>query len=227
MDYSGDMVDTSAMLPALVRRWQIGWGLSRGLPTATDDGEALRVELGLPNRYREIIALTADTDPQSVYSLASEAARDPQRVWLTVPTCFPQTVEVALKTEGLRLFDGHERMMTARLTDNPTRDVPGGYTISTEREGALIRAVVRHRVGVVAARGIMALTGTDAIAHNIHTVPSYRRMGLASALMSALCRVAIAAGAVTGILIASPQGEQLYTALGWSPVAAVVAARNS
>jgi len=43
--------------------------------------------------------------------------------------------------------------------------------------------------------------------------------------MSALTDAAVRAGARTGLLIASPDGERLYRRLGWTPRATVLTAK--
>lgn len=48
--------------------------------------------------------------------------------------------------------------------------------------------------------------------------------GLAGAIMGALAESAVAAGAETGVLVASGDGRRLYATLGWQPVAEVVIA---
>jgi predicted GNAT family acetyltransferase len=61
----------------------------------------------------------------------------------------------------------------------------------------------------------MAVVGTDAVADQIMTAPTHRRRGLGSALMGGLAQAAVAIGARTGLLIASADGQRLYSALGW------------
>lgn len=72
----------------------------------------------------------------------------------------------------------------------------------------------------------MAVVGTDAIADRIETVPEHRRRGLGSVVMSSLVENAMAHGATTGILVATADGQQLYSALGWTTRATVLIAQT-
>jgi ribosomal protein S18 acetylase RimI-like enzyme len=79
--------------------------------------------------------------------------------------------------------------------------------------------------GQEAARGMMAVVGTDAVMHDIHTDPAYRRQGLGSVVMGALAHRAIERGATTGLLMATTEGAALYRNLGWVPQATMLTAR--
>lgn len=59
----------------------------------------------------------------------------------------------------------------------------------------------------------------------ILTQPEHRRLGLGTAVMSALTQRSLERGAGHGIMIASPDGRALYQTLGWtqwSEVASVI-----
>jgi GNAT superfamily N-acetyltransferase len=78
----------------------------------------------------------------------------------------------------------------------------------------------------VAARGSIAVVGDDAIADRIETDAAHRRRGLGRAMMSALAEAAVSQGARTGLLIASEEGQRLYSSLGWHHKADVLIARG-
>jgi GNAT superfamily N-acetyltransferase len=214
-------------LPDLIRRWQAGWGMARGLPPAEERDGALHVLFGRTGRYREIITLNADQDLEAVRGLAARVAVTPRADWLTVLTERPDEVAPVLEEEGLVLAGEPETFMVTDLRDHPWRAAPVPYTAVTSVEGELIEVVLTHHSGEQAARGFMAVRGSDAVAHNIETAPAHRRRGLAASVMSALTREARARGAVTGLLIASAQGRALYSALGWAPRATVLVALGS
>jgi ribosomal protein S18 acetylase RimI-like enzyme len=196
----------------VIRRWQPGWGLCRGLPPAEEIDGALRVRHGLPGRAYEIVAL----DDTSVDRLARTLDDE---TWLTVPTNDPESVVIALKNAGLQLAGEPERLMTTDLRDHPVRTADPPATTRTEN------GVIHAEIGA-AASGMMGVVGTDAVAHDIRTDPAFRRRGLASVVMSALALAAVEAGATTGLLIASAAGEHLYRSLGWAPVATILSARR-
>lgn len=197
-----------------VRRWQRGWGLCRGLPPAEEIDGALRVRVGLPARAYEVIAL----DDSSVDRLARLVADAAEPTWLTVPTNDPEAVVAALKRAGLKVAGEPERLMITDLRQHPVR------TANPPAETTIEDDVIHAEIGA-AASGLMGISGTDAVAHDIRTHPDFRRRGLASVVMSALAARALEAGATTGLLIASAAGEQLYRSLGWSPVATILSAR--
>jgi ribosomal protein S18 acetylase RimI-like enzyme len=72
----------------------------------------------------------------------------------------------------------------------------------------------------------MTVTGTDAVADMVGTEPAHRRRGLGLAVMGGLVTEAIKQGATDGLLVASPDGLELYRALGWSVAAHMVFARS-
>jgi GNAT superfamily N-acetyltransferase len=212
----------------LVIRWQRGWGVARALPVADDVGHGLRVRCVQPGREVEYVALDADDDPPSLIGLAERVAREDSVTWLTVPTTDPARTGTALEAAGMVLLKRSEQLMIADLREHPQGTPAAPYRLETDvdahRDDAVFVATVRHESGEVGARGTMGLTGTDAVADRIETMPAHRRRGLASAVMGALARSAIDRGAERGILIASEDGQRLYTALGWQAVAEVLIA---
>ncbi|MFD2467977.1 GNAT family N-acetyltransferase [Amycolatopsis silviterrae] len=209
-------------LPDLIRRWQAGWGTARSFRPAEEVRGGLHVLLGQPDRHREVIALS----PDSVRALAGEVAAAAQPTWLTVPTNEPEAVEKIARDAGLEVRDEREALMTIPLRGHPHRPAPPPYTCATTMKGAVLETVLRHPDSGVAARGTMAVVGTDAVADRIETVPEHRRRGLGSVVMSALAETAAAHGATTGILVATADGQQLYSALGWTTRATVLIAQT-
>jgi GNAT superfamily N-acetyltransferase len=204
--------------PDLVRAWQVGWGRCRGLEPATDLGGALKVSLGLRGREYEIVV----PDDADAERFAAEVARATDPTWLTVFTPDPDGVELALKSVGLETFGAPERFMAVDLSRTSVLTSDVKVTVDC----SLIEVAVEEN-GEIAASGMMGLSGSDAVAHQIRTEPAYRRRGLASVVMSALCQRAMEMGATTGLLVASPEGEQLYLSLGWESLASVVTARSA
>ncbi|EMD29519.1 GNAT family N-acetyltransferase [Amycolatopsis azurea] len=219
------MADLVQSLPDLIRRWQAGWGVSQGFRPAEQARGGLHVLLERPDRHREIIAMDPDDDPDSLRSLAGEVAAASRPTWLTVPTNRPEAVETIARDAGLELRDERESLMSSHLHQHPRRSAPPPYTCITTVDGPVVETVVRHPRSGVAARGTMAVVGSDAIADRIETVPDHRRRGLGRVVMSSLSEHAAARGATTGILIATADGQQLYSALGWTRHATVLIAQ--
>ncbi|GAA2384335.1 GNAT family N-acetyltransferase [Dactylosporangium salmoneum] len=210
----------------LIARWQHGWGVARALPVAEDVGGGLRVRCMQPGRDVEYVALDADEDLASLTRLADLVAGEDTVTWLTVPTTDPARAASALVDAGLIVLKSSELLMTADLRGHPQHISAAPYRLLTQvdshRGDSVVAATAQHESGEVGARGTMGLTGTDAIADRIETMPAHRRKGLASAIMSSLARSAIEEGVEHGILIASEDGQRLYTTLGWQPVANVL-----
>ncbi|TDU89102.1 acetyltransferase (GNAT) family protein [Kribbella voronezhensis] len=214
----------------LVRRWQRGWGLCRGLPPARllKQGEAqagLQAELGLPGRAREIFTLSDDP------GLVAELVTPTPETWVTVTTT-RRADEVAAELTGLgfEVFAERKALMTIALADHPVAPARPEYAVELETAASQYGAVERVRVvdqaGVVAARGMVAVVGTDAVMHDIHTDPTHRRRGLGSVVMSTLSRRAAELGATTGLLMATADGVRLYERLGWLWRATMVTGRS-
>jgi ribosomal protein S18 acetylase RimI-like enzyme len=211
----------------LVRRWAHGWTLCRGLAAPLDRTAALDVMLRLPGRDREMFALTDEAE--TVNDLAIKVAKATateggEATWLTVTTQQPASVAAVLEQAGLKLHDKPCLLMSIDLKTHPATPAPPEYRLETTSDGPLEFAKVIDEEGNVAARGMTAIVGEDAVMHDIHTDPAHRRRGLGSVVMTLLSRRAISRGAATGLLMATPDGGCLYTKLGWSTEATMMTA---
>ncbi|GLV92772.1 MULTISPECIES: GNAT family N-acetyltransferase [Streptomyces] len=217
------------MTKELIRRWLNGWTAARSLPEAEPvepAGDGLRSKCDQPGREVEVFALRADEQPESLVRLAAAVAAARRTTWLTVPTLRPTTVEAVVAAAGLELVHRSEWFMTIDLTEHPQHKPAAPYKREIRTEGPVTVVSLHGPSGDVAARGAIAVVGADAIADRIETDPAHRRRGLGRALMSALADAAVAQGARTGLLIASEEGQRLYSSLGWHHEADVVIARG-
>ncbi|MFE5493552.1 GNAT family N-acetyltransferase [Streptomyces virginiae] len=217
------------MTKDLIRRWLNGWTVARSLPEAEPVGPAgdgLRSTCDQPGREVEMFALRADEEPESLVRLAAAVAAARQTTWLTVPTLRPSTVEAVVAAAGLELLLRSEWFMTTDLTEYPQHTPAAPYQREVRTEGSVTVVSFHDPNGQVAARGVIAVVGADAIADRIETAPAHRRRGLGRAMMSALADAAVAQGARTGLLIASEEGQRLYSSLGWHHEADVLIARG-
>lgn len=208
----------SEPLPGLIRRWQAGWGLARGLAPAEESDGALHVRFGLPRRRTESIVLDLDALP----ALAARVAAADRPDWLTVITTDLESAVEVVEAAGLRVMDDSERFMGISLDAHPVRVAAPPYRLVVTTDGPVTRAEVW--AGELAAYGTVAVAGRDAVAHDIATVQEHRRRGLAAVVMGALAEQAVRQGAKTGLLVASEEGSHLYSALGWEPIAAMLVA---
>jgi len=199
----------------LVRRWVEGWRLCRGLEPVIEYDDAYAAVLRLPGRERELFARS--DDPKTVDRLVRELTAD---TWLTVTTQDGNGIARRLAAAGARPFEEQKTLMSIDLHEHPLA------TAEFESVGSLEYARVLID-GTVAAHGMVAIVGDDAVMHDIQTEPAYRRRGLGSILMGALSRRALERGASTGLLMATTDGFHLYRKLGWLPEATMVTGSGS
>jgi len=132
---------------------------------------------------------------------------------------------------GLELV-GAEHLMTRDLASHPAPPVPEPLRVehsdrSTDRL-SLLEVSVPDSDGALAAAGRAGVTGPWAVFAGVVTAPAHRRRGIGSAVMGALAgRARDRFAADRGVLVATPDGHRLYTALGWQVVADVVTGRAS
>ncbi len=203
-----------------VRRWIAGWRLCRGLAQPIEYDDVLLAQLNLPGRERELFT----DNPAVIDRLAAVVT---ETTWLTVTTPYGDAVAERLVAAGLRPFAEQKVLMSVALSDHPQPATPAAYEVIVRRDGVLDRVELRAADGTIAARGMMAVVGEDAVMHDIHTDPEHRRRGLGSVVMGALSRRALERGARTGLLMATEVGVHLYRSLGWLPEATMVTASGS
>jgi GNAT superfamily N-acetyltransferase len=205
----------------LLRRWVEGWRLCRGLEPPSEDDDVLHVVLRLPGRERELFALK--DEPAIIDRLTSLAFED---VWLTVTTQNGDEVARRLADAGLQPFAEQKVLMSIALRDHAQPAAPSPYELEISQRGPLEHVRILTADGEVAARGMVAIVGRDAVMHDIQTDPAHRRRGLGSVVMGALSRRALERGASTGLLMATAEGVYLYRTLGWLPEATMVTATS-
>ncbi|WP_034263461.1 GNAT family N-acetyltransferase [Actinospica robiniae] len=214
-------------LEDLIRRWFQGWCASRHLPEAEPADDGLWINCKQPNREFEVFTLHADDDPPSVSRLAAQVLAKSERTWLTAATRHLAQTSEAIEATGLVLLQREEWFMGVDLTEQPLKPLDSEYTSDVKADGSAVAVEIYDRAGELAARGQLGIAGDDAVPDRIETMPGHRRRGLGSVVMGMLAAEALARGAHTGLLIASPDGQQLYSRLGWARIADVVIAGNT
>ncbi|MGI5502165.1 GNAT family N-acetyltransferase [Lentzea sp. CA-135723] len=206
------------MIGELVERWHRGWIAADGLTSSYRDGY-LVVHVNRPHRVHEWIATN-----DAVGELAAVVAAAPEPSWLSVPTHEPEKVIAEIEAAGLVVARPDETFMRRSLAGHPAPEPPSGYAVEITTD-----PVIKVRVlagDEVAASGLMAVVGEDAVAHRIETAEEHRRRGLGSVVMGALVREASRNGATTGLLFSSTTGVHLYRSLGWERISDLVVAQN-
>ncbi|MFD5465705.1 GNAT family N-acetyltransferase [Kitasatospora sp. NPDC127059] len=202
----------------LVRMWISGWTVSRGAADPVEQPWGWTIDVGAPTREVGRHVLPEPTEAE-VRKLA-EATTAPT-TWLKL---FAEDSTVRPWLGPQWRLDPPGFLMTAPLT--PERPaVPAGYTLTHWERGGILRVLLRTEEGHLAARGQTGLAGAVAVPDQIVTAPEHRRRGLGSVVMGALRSGAYEAGARTGVLVGTVDGQALYTALGWTtraPMASLV-----
>ncbi|MCR3749778.1 GNAT family N-acetyltransferase [Lentzea californiensis] len=208
------------MIGELVERWHRGWITADGLTSEYRD-RYLVVHVNRPHRVFEWIA-TDDAETAAMARIVA-ASREPN--WLSVPTHAPHKVVEELEAAGLVVARPDETFMQRVLAGHPAPEPPAGYVVEVTRSPVIGVRVLAD--GEVAASGLMAVVGRDAVAHRIETAEAHRRRGLGSVVMGALTKEAVKDGAETGLLFASTEGVHLYVKLGWEKISDLVVAQNA
>jgi GNAT superfamily N-acetyltransferase len=200
----------------IVRAWVEGWATSRGAAPPMEAPWGFTVDVGLPGQVTRHVLPHAD---EAVIRGLVETATAPA-TWLKVLAA-PEVISPWLTPAWT--FDDPGFLMSTSL-HTPLTDLPPGYRLRTWSRGDVIRALVRDMDGAFAAHGQVAATArADSVVFDqIETAPAHRRRGLGRAVMHALADAAIAAGARTGVLAATAEGQGLYKSLGWTTHAPLV-----
>ncbi|MEV1063888.1 GNAT family N-acetyltransferase [Streptomyces sp. NPDC050263] len=194
--------------------WVDGWVVSRGAapPVVEPWGWTIDVGTGTHHVTRHVLGATNDdVDEATVRNVAGSVTG--AGVWLKV-FADPAVTGAWLGPDWWTDPEpGH--LMSAALTDAPAGPVPDGYRQRTWSIGGVTRTMIVAPDGSLAARGQIAPTGATAVVDQIETSPGHLRRGLGTLVMRTLQCTAVAQGAQTGVLGATPAGRGLYESLGW------------
>lgn len=188
--------------------WVHGWAIARNTAKPVKVPAGYRIDVGRPGHTVRYVLPKYDRD-------LVDQPHQPD-TWLKIRG--QVTLEPRWDVQPL------EYLMTAQLSATPVDTTPS-YELETVRRDSIVEVFVRAADGVVAARGMAALTGDAVVFDQIETDAHHRRRGLGRLVMSALSGAAQQAGAATGVLVATEDGRALYSALGWtlsSPITAAV-----
>ncbi|MGC4949264.1 GNAT family N-acetyltransferase [Streptomyces sp. DT224] len=200
----------------LVRMWIDGWIVSRGTSDPIDEPWGWTIDVGQPRHVaRHVVPEPTEADVRKIVAGTSAPG-----TWLKL-FAEDRTVLPWLGPGWQRDVPGY--LMTRHLAPEP-HEAPAGYTLTSWTRGGVIRVLVRTQAGHFAARGQMAQAGSHAVADQIETAAEHRRKGLGGLVMRTLQSSAYEAGARTGLLVGTPEGQALYSSLGWttrSPMASL------
>ncbi|WP_232084007.1 GNAT family N-acetyltransferase [Arthrobacter sp. SO5] len=204
----------------LLEIWVTGWAACRGY--------------GIRRVGRFPAALRADTTGEWEYfahdpsdaefaALAVATAEVPARI-LTILTNDAARYTSLARQQGLNVTSASQTMM---IVDMETQDSEDPWL--SDDDLALVSSIangVHHAVvsagEEVAASGRVFVVGQTAIFDKIVTEPGFKRRGLGSFIMRALAAQAFEHDVETGLLLASLDGQKLYSHLGWRTVCQVL-----
>jgi GNAT superfamily N-acetyltransferase len=167
------------------------------------------------DKYRSTEWVLTDPSSEELRDVAERAAAVP-RSWVMLIGARPDDVA------GLEVINDGEWLMATALRRAGEAE-PERVEI-VERAGVAFATVTID--GVQAAHGQVAVVGRDAVIDRIKTELEFQRRGLGRAMMAALTGWALDRGATDGLLVASQDGFQLYSRLGWHTVAQTCTMQN-
>jgi GNAT superfamily N-acetyltransferase len=194
--------------PSVVSAWVRGWALTRETPLPVPEGDGFRIDVGWPQQHIRYVFPSCSVRLRQL----SESITDP---WILLKACVPpDTMQLWLSSRWEVQTFGY--MMTlGESTDVAESKLPSGYIFETVLDDPVSILRVYTKAAQMAAIGRLALVGDLAIYDRIETHPGHRRLGIASAVVSALWRIARERGVRRGALVATADGRSLYQSLGW------------
>ncbi|MGY2745123.1 GNAT family N-acetyltransferase [Pseudarthrobacter sp. O4] len=204
----------------LLEIWVAGWAGCREYETRREGRfpAALRADT-----TREWEYFAHDPSDSEFAQLAARTAEVPARI-LTIFTNDVARYTALAPTRGLNVTSASQTMMIVDMETQDSEDPwlsDDDLKLATSQTGRVHHAVVRAG-DEIAASGRVFVVDRTAIFDKIVTEPGYQRRGLGSFIMKALAAQAFEHDVETGLLLASLDGQKLYSHLGWSTVCNVL-----
>jgi GNAT superfamily N-acetyltransferase len=207
------IVSGDGATPELVHAWLAARSVARGLPPPVPDHGGFRVDTNLEQEAKRWVF--PGIGPGLVDLLRSIDL--PRHV---VKLCGTTEQLQSLLPAGWRMHPPASFMRSEGVSIAAA--LPTGYAIDTERRDAVIEVRILSAEGDLAASGYAAETQDAFIYDRIVTDPAHRRKGLGRAVMAALGRAK--RRSTPELLVATQDGQALYSALGWRVVSPYVTA---
>ena len=204
----------------LVEIWVAGWAGCRGYATRKE-GRFPAVLRADTTREWEYFAHDP-SDPEFA-QLAATTAEVPARVLTIFSNDLDRYTSLAQR-HALNVTSASQTMMIVDMETQDSEDPwlsDDDLLLEVSRTDGVHHAVVRAGEEVAASGRVFVVDGT-AIFDKIVTEPGFQRRGLGSFVMRALAAQAFEHEVETGLLLASLDGQKLYSHLGWSTVCRVL-----
>ena len=204
----------------LLEVWVAGWAGCRGYETRKEGRfpAALRADTTHDWEY-----FAHDPSDSEFAELAAKTAEVPARI-LTVLTNDVARYTFLAQKHGLNVTSASQTMMIVDMETQDSEDPwlsDESLNLVTSKVNGVHHAVVQAGEEL-AASGQVFVADHTAIFDKIVTEPDYQRRGLGSFIMKALAALAFEHDVETGLLLASLDGQKLYSHLGWRTVCHVL-----
>jgi GNAT superfamily N-acetyltransferase len=202
-----------AVDPALMEAWLRARSLSRGLPPPVPDSGGLRVDSALPHETQRYLFAR----PVEGLRALAERIREPR---IPVKLCDAPEVMRTYLPSRWKIAPPNYVMTCREAFDqrNTPRRLVEGYRLEVTTNADVTCALIRSASGEVAANGHAARWHDVFIYDRISTAENLRRKGLGAAIMTALASQRPVSARLQ-ILVATPEGRELYRSLGWTDYA--------
>jgi GNAT superfamily N-acetyltransferase len=209
----GDIAD-------LLEVWVSGWSSSRNYEIRKEGRfpAALRADVTGDWEY-----FAHDPSDSEFADLAAKTSEADTRI-LTILTNDVARYTQLAREQGLNVTSDSQTMM---IVDMGTQDAEDPWLsdddlkLTTSESNGVHYAVV-HADDKVAASGQVFVVRQVAVFDKIVTEPDFQRRGLGSFIMKALAAQAFQHDVESGLLLASMDGQHLYSHLGWRNVSQVL-----
>jgi GNAT superfamily N-acetyltransferase len=204
----------------LLEVWVAGWSGSRGYETRKEGRfpAALRAD-----RTGDWEYFAHDPSDAEFAELAARTSEADTRI-LTILTNDVARYTRLAREHGLNITSDSQTMMIVDMETQDSEDPwlsADDLELATSESNGVHHAVV-HAGDNVAASGQVFVVRRTAVFDKIVTEPNYQRRGLGSFIMKALAAQAFEHDVQSGLLLASLDGQHLYSHLGWKNVSQVL-----
>jgi GNAT superfamily N-acetyltransferase len=222
LEYSHHMTPEAMVgdITHLLEVWVAGWAACRGYETRAEGRfpAALRADTTGDWEY-----FASDPTDAEFADLAAKTAEAPKRV-LTVLTNDVGRYKLLAEQHNLNATSASQTMMVVDMETQDSEDPwlsDDDLSLKTWESDGVHFAEVRSGDTLAVSGRVVVINGT-AVFDKIVTEPSFQRRGLGSFIMKALAAQAFSHDVEDGLLLASLDGQKLYSHLGWSSVCHVL-----
>lgn len=204
----------------LLEVWVAGWAGCRGYETRTEGRfpAARRTDTTGDWEY-----FASDPSDAEFADLAAKTLEVPARV-LTILTNDVDRYKILAQEQGLNVTSESQTMMVVDMETQDSEDPwlsDDELSFEATESNGVHHAVVRSGEKLAASGQVLVINGT-AVFDKIVTEPDFQRRGLGSFIMKALAAQAFEHDVQDGLLLASLDGQKLYSHLGWTSVCHVL-----